>query len=138
MRLTRGIAALAVLFSSATLGTCVYPTEQDDAVRVTIDPLPVLIRGTDTSATARAWHIEAAGDSQQIANVSFVWSSADPLTATVDAAGHIVGIKSGTTTIRAAAANFDTRAAPGQIPAHPRRDPLRKHDRDSSVGLWSL
>ena len=115
MRLTRGIAALAVLFSSATLATCVYPTEQDDAVRVTIDPLPVLIRGTDTSATARAWHIEAAGDSQQIANVSFVWSSADPLTATVDAAGHIVGIKSGTTTIRAAAANFDTRAAPGQI-----------------------
>src|SRR5439155_2658710 len=115
MRLTRGIAALAVLFSSATLATCVYPTEQDDPVRVTIDPLPVLIRGTDTSATARAWHVGAAGDSQQIANVSFAWSSADPLTATVDAARHIVGIESGTTAIRAAAANFDKRAAAGQI-----------------------
>src|SRR5439155_919993 len=81
----------------------------------TRDPLPVLIRGTDTYATARAWRIVAAGDSQPIANVSFVWSSGDPLTATVDANGHVVGIKSGRTAIRAAAANFDKRATVGQI-----------------------
>src|SRR2546428_6946941 len=114
-RRPRGTAALAMVFSSVTLATCVFPTERDDSVHVTVDPLPVLIRGSDTYATARAWEIRAAGDSQQIANVSFVWSSGDPLTATVDANGHVVGIKSGTTAIRAAAANFDKRAAVGQI-----------------------
>src|SRR5207249_6665006 len=100
MRLSRGIAPWAVLFSCATLATCVFPTERDDSVRVTIEPLPVLVRGDETHATARAWHILAVADSQEIANVTFIWSSDDPLTATVDAAGHIVGIKSGTTAIR--------------------------------------
>src|SRR5213592_2700232 len=115
MRPPRGPAALAMVFGSVTLTTCVFPTERDDSVRVTVDPLPVLIRGTDTYATARAWRIVAGGDSQPIANVSFVWSSGDPLTATVDANGHVVGIKSGRTAIRAAAANFDKRATVGQI-----------------------
>lgn len=111
MRVGRPSAALALLFVAATVGTCVFPTERDDAVHVTIDPLPVLIRGTDTVATAHAY----ANGSQKLANVTFVWSSDDPLTAAVDENGHVVGIKSGTTTIRAAAANFDKRALPGAI-----------------------
>src|SRR3989442_3436424 len=115
MRLSRGIAPWAVLFSCATLATCVFPTERDDSVRVTVEPLPVLVRGDETYAPARAWHILAVADSQEIANVTFIWSSDDRRAATVDAAGHIVGIKSGTTAIRAAAANFDKRAAAGQI-----------------------
>src|SRR3989475_8039154 len=115
MRHPRGTAALAMVFSPVPLATCVLPTERDDSVDVTVDPLPVLIGGSETYATARAWQILAAGDSQQIATVSFVWSSGAPLTATVDANGHVVGIKSGTTTIRAAAANFDKPAAVGQI-----------------------
>src|SRR5438046_9462503 len=98
MRLTRGIAALAVLFSSATLGTCVYPTEQDDAVRVTIDPLPVLIRGTDTYATARAWQFEAAGESMQIGPVRFVWSCAGPLLVAVTGGGRLVYVHGVSTT----------------------------------------
>jgi hypothetical protein len=109
----RSSTPLMILFTSLTVGTCVFPTERDDAVHVSIDPLPILIRGTDTVATARAWQILSAGDSQQLANVSFVWSSDDPATATVDAAGHIVGIKSGTTMIRARAANFDRRSLAG-------------------------
>ncbi len=114
MRLGPG-AALSVLLSSATVATCVFPTERDDAVHVSVDPLPVLIRGNDTHATARAWHLVSATDSQELANVSFVWSSDDPLTATVDPTGHVVGIKSGTTFIRARAANFDKRSVPGEI-----------------------
>jgi Big-like domain-containing protein len=114
MRLGRGLIALAVLFSSATIETCIYPTEHDADVRVNITPVPILIRGNDTEARARAWQMLAAGDSAEIANVSFVWTSATPSIATVDAAGHIVGIKSGTTTIRAAAANFDQRSQPGE------------------------
>jgi hypothetical protein len=115
MRLGRGHAALAVVLSCAAVETCVFPTERDESVHVTIDPLPVLIRSNDASATARAWQIMAAGDSQPLANVTFVWSSDDPSIATVDATGHVVGIKSGTTMIRARAANFDRQSLPGQI-----------------------
>src|SRR5947199_10093586 len=89
MRPPRGTAALAMVFGSVTLTTCVFPTERDDSVRVTVDPLPVLIRGTDTYATARAWRIVAGGASQPVANVGFVWSSGDPPTATVDANGPV-------------------------------------------------
>ena len=109
MRLTRGIAALAVLFSSATLATCVYPTERDDAVRVSLTPIHILFRGADTVATARAWQMVGPGDSLQIANVVFVWSTSDASVATVDPAGRIVGITSGTAIITAAALNFDKR-----------------------------
>ena len=114
MRFRRHLATLAALFT-ATAGGCVFPTEHDAAVHVSVDPLPILIRGDDTYATARAWQRLATGDSSEIANVSFVWSSDNPLIATVDANGHVVGIKSGTAIIRAAAANFDKRAAAGEI-----------------------
>ena len=60
MRLLRGSAALVLSLSSATLATCVYPTERDDAVRVSITPIHILFRGADTVATARAWQPAAA------------------------------------------------------------------------------
>ncbi len=113
MRLGRALLALAVLLGSAAIGTCVYPTEHDASVHVSITPLGILIRGTDTLATATAWQIVGPGDSQPIPNVAFVWSSSDPNVATVDKAGRIVGVNSGTVIIRAAAANFDNRAGAG-------------------------
>src|SRR6266513_677761 len=109
MRLLRGSAALVLSLSSATLGTCVYPTERDDAVRVSLTPIHILFRGADTVATARAWQMVGPGDSLQIANVVFVWSASAPNVATVDPAGRIVGITSGTAIITAAALNFDKR-----------------------------
>ena len=113
MRRTRGIAALALLFSSATLAACVYPTERDSSVHVSVTRLRILIRGKDTTAKATAWQMVAPGDSQRIPNVSFVWSSSNPAIATVDNAGHVVGVNSGTAVIRAAAANFDKASATG-------------------------
>src|SRR5881296_29133 len=110
MRRSRPVAALALLFSSVTVGTCVYPTERDASVHVSITPLKILIRGTDTLATATAWQIAGPADSQPIPNVAFVWSSSDPNVATVDNAGRIVGVNSGVTIIRAAAQNFDKKA----------------------------
>jgi len=103
----RRLAALALLFTAATVGTCVYPTEHDSAVHVSITPLKILIRGNDTVVTATAWQMRGPGDSVAIPNVAFVWTSSDPKIATVDNAGHITGVKSGTVYIRAAAANFD-------------------------------
>jgi hypothetical protein len=96
-----------VLFTAVTVATCVFPTERDSAVRVTLTPVTILFRGNDTVVTARAWQMVGPADSQPIPNVVFVWSSSDPSVATVDNVGHIVGVKSGTVVITAAAANFD-------------------------------
>ena len=106
MRRSRGFAALALLLTVMTVATCAYPTERDSSVHVSITPVRILFSGHDTVVAARAWEVRGPADSQAIPNVVFVWSSSDPTVATVDA-GRLVGIKSGTTIIRAAAVNFD-------------------------------
>ncbi|HET7296870.1 MAG TPA: Ig-like domain-containing protein, partial [Gemmatimonadales bacterium] len=106
MRRSRGLAAL-LLLSSPTVVTCVYPTERDSSVHVSLTPLAILIRSTDTTVAATAWRMVGPADSQPIPNVVFDWSSSDSTVATVSKAGRIVGIKSGTAVIKAAALNFD-------------------------------
>jgi len=93
------------------LGSCVFPTEKDESVHVSVTPIKILFRGSDTIATARAWQMTGS-DSQPIANAVFVWSSSDPAVATVDGSGRVVGINSGTTILTAAVANFDKDARP--------------------------
>src|SRR5437867_10211490 len=115
MSLPQRLAPLVALVAALAAGACVYPTEHDADVHVSVAPLPILIRGNDALATARAWQVLGTGDSAEITNISFVWSSGNASVATVDPSGPIVGIKSGTTTIRAAAANFDKRSQPGDI-----------------------
>jgi hypothetical protein len=107
MRRSRGVAAVTLLVGSFIVGTCAYPTEHDSSVHVSITPIQILLRGNDTAATATAWQMNGPADSQPIPNIVFVWSSSNPSVATVDNAGHIVGITSGTVVITAAAANFD-------------------------------
>src|SRR2546421_12797086 len=77
-----GATALALLFSCATLATCVYPTEHEASVHVSLPPVRILFRGNDTVVAARAWEIRGPGDSQPIPNVAFVWSSSDSAVAT--------------------------------------------------------
>ena len=107
MRLERGRAAGALLLAGVTIATCVYPTEHDAAVHVSLTPVHILFSGHDTVATARAWQIRGAGDSVVIPNVAFTWSTSDSGIATVSTEGRIVGIRSGSTIITAAALNFD-------------------------------
>jgi len=107
MRLERGRAAGALLLAGVTIATCVYPTEHDAAVHVSLTPVHILFSGHDTVATARAWQIRGAGDSVVIPNVAFTWSTSDSAIATVSTEGRIVGIRSGSTIITAAALNFD-------------------------------
>src|SRR5216117_3493731 len=85
----RGLGALTLLFTCVTVGRCVFPTERDSSVHVSITPLKILIRGNDTVAIATAWQVRGPGDSVAIPNVAFVWTSSDPKIATVDNAGHI-------------------------------------------------
>jgi len=107
MRLERGRAAGALLLAGVTIATCVYPTEHDAAVHVSLTPVHILFSGHDTVATARAWQIRGAGDSVVIPNVAFTWSTSDSAIATVSTEGRIVGIRSGSAIITAAALNFD-------------------------------
>ncbi len=107
MRLERGRAAGALLLAGVTIATCVYPTEHDASVHVSLTPVHILFSGHDTVATARAWQIRGAGDSVVIPNVAFTWSTSDSAIATVSTEGRIVGIRSGSTIITAAALNFD-------------------------------
>ena len=99
-----------MVFTAVTVGTCVFPTERDASVHVSLTPVYILFRGNDTVVTARAWQMVGSADSQPISNVVFVWTSSDPSVATVDNVGHVVGVKSGTVVITAAAANFDKQA----------------------------
>src|SRR2546426_2211005 len=107
MRRSRGLVAVTLLVGSVIVGTCAYPTEHDSSVHVSITPIQILLRGNDTAAQATAWRILGPADSQPLPNVVFTWSSSNPSIATVDNAGHIVGITSGTVVIRTAASNFD-------------------------------
>src|SRR2546426_3570213 len=107
MRRSRGLAAVTLLVGTVIVGTCAYPTEHDSSVHVSLTPLKILIRGKDTTVTASAWRNAGPADSQQIANVVFVWLSNNPQVATVSPTGQVVGITSGTAIITAAAANFD-------------------------------
>src|SRR5438128_10312532 len=114
MRRSPGLAALTLLVGSVIGGTCAYPTERDASVHVSVTPVKILIRGSDTVATASAWQMVGPVDSQPIPNVAFVWSSSAPGVATVDNSGRIVGVNSGVALIRAAAANFDKGALIGE------------------------
>jgi len=114
MRRSRPVAVLTLLVGFVMVGTCAYPTERDASVHVSVTPLKILIRGSDTIATASAWQMVGPADSQPIPNVAFVWSSSAPGVATVDNSGRIVGVNSGVALIRAAAANFDKGALLGE------------------------
>jgi hypothetical protein len=114
MRPGRGVAALALVCGVVAFDTCVYPTERDASVHVSISPIHILLRGAEAVASATAWQMLSPTDSQRIPNVRFVWVSSNPLIASVTNDGRIVGVKSGTVTITAAATNFDQQAKPGR------------------------
>src|SRR2546421_8327918 len=130
MRRGRGLAALTLVAISAVVATCVYPTEHDADVFVTIDSLTldtlsrtptsvgplVVIQGAEGDVHATAWHRQSGGPSAPVPNVSFRWSVADTTLARIDATpGHLVAIKAGITQVRVVATNFDVGAAPATL-----------------------
>src|SRR5437667_4748219 len=129
MRRGRGLAALTLVAISAVVAMCVYPTEHDADVFVTIDSLTldtlsrtptsvgplVVIQGAEGDVHATAWHRQSGGPSP-VPNVSFRWSVADTTLARIDATtGHLVAIKAGITQVRVVATNFDAGATPATL-----------------------
>jgi len=83
-------------------------------VHVDLTHIAILLRGNGYSGDGDGLaRILGAADSQPIPNVVFTWSSSNSSVATVDDAGHIVGITSGTVVIRAAR----TKLRQGQLAA---------------------
>ena len=130
MRRGRGLAALTLVAISAVVAMCVYPTEHDADVFVTIDSLTldtlsrtptsvgplVVIQGAEGDVHATAWHRQSGGPSAPVPNVSFRWSVADTTLARIDATtGHLVAIKAGITQVRVVATNFDVGVAPATL-----------------------
>src|SRR5947208_10367206 len=131
MRRSRGLAALTLVVISALVAMCVYPTEHDADVFVTIDSLTldtisrmptsvgplVVIQGAEGDVHATAWHRQSGGPSAPVPNVRFSWSVADTTLARIDATtGHLVAIKSGITQVRVVVKNFDAGAGPATLP----------------------
>jgi hypothetical protein len=107
-----------VLLTAVAVGTGVFPTERDASVHVSLTPVYVLFRGSDTVVTARAWQMVGPADLQRTPNVVFAWTSSHPKVATGDNVGHVVGVKSGTVIITVAAATFDEQGqAARSVPA---------------------
>src|SRR3989442_15666386 len=130
MRRGRGLAALTLVAISAVVAMCVYPTEHDADVFVTIDSLTldpisrtptsvgplVVIQGAEGDVPPTAWHRQSGGPSAPVPNVSFRWSVADTTLARIDATtGHLVAIKAGITQVRVVATNFDVGGAPATL-----------------------
>src|SRR6266513_349161 len=130
MRRGRGLAALTLVAISVVVAMCVYPTEHDADVFVTIDSLTldtlsrtptsvgplVVIQGAEGDVHATAWHHQSGGPSAPIPNVSFRWSVTDTTLARIDATtGHLVAIKAGITQVRVVATNFDVGAPPATL-----------------------
>src|SRR2546422_7383903 len=59
------LAPLLAIFAALAAGACVYPTEHDADVHVSVTPLPILIRGDNAAAAARAWQLLGTGDSAE-------------------------------------------------------------------------
>src|SRR5205823_4117775 len=130
MRRGRGLVALTLVLTSAVVAMCVFPTEHDADVFVTLDSLThdtisraptsvgplVLIQGSEGDVHATAWHRQSGGPSVPVPNVSFRWSVSDTTLARIDATtGHLVAIKSGITQVRVVATNFDAGASPATL-----------------------
>src|SRR5205809_7601102 len=118
MRRGSGLAALTLVAISAVVAMCVYPTEHDADVFVTIDSLTldtvsrtptsvgplVVIQGAEGDVHATAWHHQSRGPSAPVPNVSFRWSVADTTLPRIDAAtGPLLAINAGSPPVRVVA-----------------------------------
>jgi hypothetical protein len=98
-----------------TLLACTGPTDLSPGIWVTIEaPSSVLLRGTQAPVLAHVWRPGASGDSIELHNVTLMWSSADPLIATVESGtqgrGRVTGVNSGYVEIRAAVPSYENAA----------------------------
>src|SRR5436189_97883 len=130
MRRGRGLAALTLVAISAVVAMCVYPTEHDADVFVTIDSLTldtvsrtptsvgplVVIQGAEGDVHATAWHHQSGGPSAAVPNVSFRWSVADTTLARIDATTGHLGAAAG-----AHGAPVLHRLRRGSVRLHPRQ-----------------
>ncbi len=104
-------APLAAFLLALGGATCAFPTDKSDAVFVSLEsPARVVLRGQDMDVYARAWRVVGI-DTQQIANVDFVFTTGSATIARVEKSccgyATVTGVNSGTVDIVARAVAFE-------------------------------
>jgi hypothetical protein len=107
------------LVIGAGLLACTDSNEAVDQAYVTISSAsPVVLRGDQIELTAKLWTRTSPGDSVEVRNAELVWSSDDPILATLTAKNNnttvATGVNSGVVQIRAVATGFQG-AAPASF-----------------------
>ena len=117
MRIATKSLPLLAAASALVLAGCDYPTDQSAGMYVALSaPAPVLLRGSVTDLTATVWLRGESGDSTEVRNAELIWSTSDPVLATIaaggPAVGRVTGVNSGTVQVRAVARGYES-ATPG-------------------------
>jgi hypothetical protein len=99
------------LVLGAALAACSDTTEAVDQAYVTIAAAsPVVLRGDQIELTAKLWTRTSPGDSVEVRNAELVWSSDNPILATLTPKDNnttvATGVNSGVVQIRAVATGF--------------------------------
>jgi hypothetical protein len=107
----RTIRRVLILAIGAVLLGCSDTTEAVDQSYVTIaSASPVVLRGDQVELTARLWTRTSPGDSVEVRNAELVWSTDNPILATLTAKDNnttmATGVNSGVVQIRAVATGF--------------------------------
>ncbi len=90
---------------------CIYPTERSEELRVVMDSIPELLRGELWGLSAQV--VDASGT--PLDNAEIIFSTSDPLIATVNPAGDMVTVSVGTAEITAEAVEFAGAASADQL-----------------------
>lgn len=117
MRSHHSLARLAALALGLAAVTCSFPTDKSNQVFVTVTPSDTLLargvigQGQTDLLFAHAWRRLPGGDSVEIQNVDYSWSSDDNTIARVErrSGGYaeVTGVNVGTVLMRVKAAGFE-------------------------------
>jgi hypothetical protein len=108
-----------ILMLGAGILACSDSTQAVDQAYVTIaSASPVVLRGAQVELTAKLWTRSSPGDSVEVPNAELVWSTSDPILATLTGKNNnttlATGVNSGMVEIRAVATGFQG-AAPASF-----------------------
>ena len=117
MRVSVRLSWLVVLGVAVTPLSCSFPTDKSAEVFVVVAPSDslaahgILDRGGRDQVFARAYHRLTNGDSVQLTNIAFTWSSSDQNVATVqggaEGSAEVTGVNPGVAQITARAVPFE-------------------------------
>lgn len=131
------------LLAGLAVATCQFPTDKSDEVYVVLTPSDTLLargiigQGQTAEIFAQTWRRLPNGDSAEVLNVDYIWSSDNTSLAQVERKSggfaEVTGVNVGTVAIRARAAAFD-RAIDAAVPVRVAQSFVIDSVRPTSMG----